>query len=247
MALNLYGMDKILKTAPKAALLPSFMQTLRKLGILAINAVASSLEGFKAIKTYQLAQTEPESEFDGLLTEIEFWNKNKPENESAFTKAFEEFIALLQDVRALNITHLSTRKSLPLIAYLGWFRPSKLYSQSKQAEFLARNLDGVYLHAYVKDPMMAWKYVQGRVTTFASTRLPLKIWFILSAEGTECNAGGHFMGDWLNARAVGGHDSVSLAESIVLNHVLKSRLFNVNMPFMGFQWFTYYYMDYSMN
>ncbi|KAJ3387637.1 hypothetical protein HDU80_000119 [Chytriomyces hyalinus] len=244
-ALNLYGVDKILKTAPKAALLPSFMQTLRKLGILAINAVASSLEGFKAIKTYQLAQTEPESQFDGLLTEIEFWNMYKPENDSAFTRAFEEFIALLQDVRVLNITHLSTRKSLPLMAYLGWFRPSKLHSYSKRAELLARSLDAVYLHAYVKDPMMAWKYVEGRMTTFASTRLPLKIWFILSAEGTQCNAGGHFMGDWLKNQT--NDDSVSLAESIALKHVHKSRLFNVDIPFMGFQKFTYYYMDYSMN
>ncbi|KAI8830823.1 hypothetical protein BJ741DRAFT_618773 [Chytriomyces cf. hyalinus JEL632] len=243
--LNLYDLGKVLSTIAWAALLPSFMQTLRKLGVLAINAVASSLEGFEAIRTYQLAQTGAESQFDGLLTEIEFWNKYSPANDSAYTKAFEEFIALLQEVRALKITHQSMNDSLPVMAYLGWLRPSKLYSQSKQAELLARNLDVIYLHAYVKDPTTAWNYVEGRVRAFASTRLPLKIWFILSAEGIERNDGGHFMGDWLKDPANGG-DSVSMAESIVLKQVQENRLFNVDMAFMGFQWFTYYYLDHSM-
>ncbi len=124
------------------------------------------------------------SVFNSLITEVEFWNGGS---------TFSEFTSLVGAIKRLQM-------NLPIGAYLGRF-------DQPQAQWMARNLDFVFVHSYVRDAADGFAYAQTRMRELASAAKsagratsgkPLQVWGLFSSEGVQANAGdGAFMGDWL--------------------------------------------------
>jgi hypothetical protein len=184
-SLALYDMYPILGDAGRRAALVSFMSRARAMGILRIEAIGGvGLETWDRIAAFH----RDDARFDGLVTEIEFWN------ESA---TLAQLTAVLDHVEPLAI---------PITVYVGWVEASDVQA-------IAHRIDRVYVHAYVNDPSTAWGYVDDRVLMFQAASPALEIWPIYSAEDTEHAAGSeHFMGEWLRDHSIEEAEATFMAD-----------------------------------
>jgi hypothetical protein len=181
-SLALYDLGTILADPALTTALLSFLDRARARGVVEVNAIADVTHGaWDAIASTQ-KQNGP---FDGVITEIEFWNPGT---------TFQQFTDTLSYVRSLQMT---TRLGAPLKigVYIG--RPDQ-----NQVNTMLPLIDRLYVHVYVTSPDQAYAYGQMRFQYIAAANASLgtsvEVWPIFSAEGVQWSAGAeHFMGDWL--------------------------------------------------
>jgi hypothetical protein len=196
-SLALYDLDTILNDGALAADLLSFLDRAAIEGVIDVNAVADSDQNmWNTIAAYQ----QQHARFDGVLTEIEFWNPGGP--------TFQDYTATLTYVRSLG---MKARSGAPMriASYIGW-------PDANQIDALVPLVDRLYVHVYVKSPNTAYAYGQQRFQWIASanTRLHthVDVWPIFSAEGVMWSAGTEqFMGDWLSTHTLDQAESALLA------------------------------------
>jgi hypothetical protein len=196
-SLALYDLDAILGDATLATQLLSFLDRARMQGILEVNAIADATQSsWDAIAAFQ-KQSKP---FDGLVTEIEFWNAGA---------TFAQFTDTLSYVRSLAMQSRSGG-GMRLGAYIGW--PTQA-----QVNAMLPLLDRLYVHVYVPSPEMAYAYGQTRFGWIAAGNTSLgtavDVWPIFSAEGMQWSAGAeHFMGDWLSTHTLDQAETIFLTD-----------------------------------
>lgn len=188
-SLALYDLGAILGDTDLRAALVSFMERARAMGIQRIEAIGGTdLAQWDRIHTFH----RDEAPFDGLVTEIEFWNDQA---------TLAELIAVLEHVEPFDI---------PVAVYVGWL-------DAAQARAIAPLVDRMYIHAYVDDPSTAWGYADDRILMFqaenAAQGLSVDVWPIYSAEDTAWAAGSeHFMGEWLSAHSLDEAEATFMAD-----------------------------------
>ena len=143
-----------------------------------------------------IATTQAESQlFDGLVTEIEFWNASA---------TFEEFQDVAAHVRALDMK-TPGGAPMPLAAYIG--RPTP-----EQVAPLLALVDRLFVHVYVKSAEQAYAYGQERFAALAALDGEVEVRPIFSAEGEMWAAGAeHFMGEWLSEHSLGEAEATFIA------------------------------------
>jgi hypothetical protein len=198
-SLSLYNLPAILSNSTQSSQLSSFIQAARACGVAEVNAIGAMNSDWVQIRNYQNSYP---GKFDGLLTEVEFWNA------SSVTTAFSSFISQLQYMRALGITNYGV--PLRIGAYLGWLNNTPSLTEAQVAAQIASNLDFVFLHSYVKSPTTAYGYAQSRINALRAAKPSLPIRAIYSAEGTTYNSGGGniFMGDWLATNSLDSAEAI---------------------------------------
>jgi hypothetical protein len=226
-ALSFYDLHKIFASGPLTSSLSSFIQAARDCGVVEMNAIGSVSNDFAAIKNYQ---NQNAGKFDGVTTEVEFWN------DPSVTSSFNSFIGLLQYIRSLNIQNNGT--PVKLSVYLGWLNRDPNTSETQAAKTIAQNVDRVYLHCYVKSATTAYGYCQPRIQDFMSSGINLEVYPIMSAEGNQYNAGsGGFMGDWLANSSLNNADNTF---STNFNQQYSSP--NQSLKLMGIQYYEYAFL-----
>lgn len=186
-SLALYDLFKILGDATREPALLSFLARARQNGVLEVNAIAdTTYAAWDAIATSQAAN----KPFDGLVTEIEFWNGGA---------TYQEFQDTLKYVRSLNIPG-RTGGTATLGVYTGW-------PDAAQIEGMLPLIDRLYVHVYVTSADKAYGYGKDRFQLVADANQKLgtkvEVWPIFSAEGLDWSAGSeHFMGDWLTTHSL---------------------------------------------
>jgi len=183
----LYDLPTILADTTLSANLKTFMATMRTNGVQEIIAIGTNYEPlWQKILTFHNTQ----SEFDALLTEIEYWN-----GECTFTA----FVAALKYARGLAWKNTKAGKPPTLSSYVGWINQS-------EADGMVPYLDHLYVHAYVKNAPTAFGYEQARLGYINNSNGRLgknvTVFPIFSAEGVTYNDGGNFMGEWLQTNCI---------------------------------------------
>ncbi len=195
-SLSLYNLYAILGDTTLREQLTAFMARARLQGITRFDAIGDgTLAGWDRIAEFH-AKAAP---FDGLVTEIEFWNESATR---------DELLTTLQYVRELGL-ETSSGQPLPLAVYAGWF-------DGEDAAAIAPLIDRMYVHAYVDSPDRALGYVEERMALLQAENdaqgLSLEVWPIFSAEDTAWAAGAeHFMGEWLSAHSLDEAERTFLA------------------------------------
>lgn len=215
-SLSFYDLATLLDDVDLKAKLATFVQAARARGVVEVNAIGSTyLPAWDAIAGAQL-----ESQlFDGVVTEIEFWNASA---------TFEEFQSVAAHVRGLSMKTPDGRE-MPLAAYVGWPTP-------EQVSALAPLVDRLFVHTYVESADLAYGYGQERFAAFAALDPALEVRPIFSAEGEAWSAGDeHFMGEWLATHSLAEAEASFLtaweAEAAAL-------------PVLGgFQYYDYFYLE----
>lgn len=215
-SLSFYDLATLLDDVELKAKLASFVQAARARGVIEVNAIGSTyLPAWDAIAAAQL-----ESQlFDGVVTEIEFWNASA---------TFEEFQSVAAHVRGLSMKTPDGR-DMPLAAYIGWPTP-------EQVSALVPLVDRLFVHTYVTSADLAYGYGQERFAAFAALEPALEVRPIFSAEGQAWSAGDeHFMGEWLATH--------SLAEAEA-SFLTSWEAEEAAMPVLGgFQYYDYFYLE----
>lgn len=219
-SLSLYDLTTILADETLTSALRDFVSAARARGVAEVNAIGSAAKpSWDAIAAAQ--QQAPL--FDGLVTEIEFWNGGA---------TFEEFQSMASYVRGLELK-TPQGAALPLAAYIG--RPT-----SEQFTALLPLVDRLFVHVYVKDAEQAYGYGQERFAAIAAGNAalerPVEVRPIFSAEGEAWAAGDeHFMGDWLTDHTLGDAEAAFLSgwESEVAPLP----------PLTGFQYYDYLFLE----
>ena len=130
-SLSLYDLSAILGDGPRLVALLSFLGRARGRGVVEVNGIADTTQAaWDDIASVQTKDTP----FDGLVTEIEFWNSG----------TFQEFHDTLTYVRALD---MKARSGAPmkLGVYIG--RPS-----AEEVDSMLPLIDRLYVHVYVNRP-----------------------------------------------------------------------------------------------
>ncbi len=180
-SISIYDLNAILPSPQLSASLSRFIEASRIFGVTQVNAIGASSRDFDRVKAYQDSRL---GKFDGLLTEIEFWNGGD----------FNSFISTLQHMRGLGLGKVA--------AYIGWPSADKLPA-------IAKACDQVLVHCYVKDPHTAYGYGRPRIQGLFAANPALEIYPIFSAEGAQIAAGSeHFMGDWLSANSMDAAEKI---------------------------------------
>jgi hypothetical protein len=231
-ALSLYNLHVVLP--PLTGDLRSFMKRARReAGIRWIEAISAAEHWvWDEIATYQNASTDDDEMFDGALTEIEYWQSDeKPVDE------------MLEPVRYMKSLYPRARRNLLnpqwskfyYASYIGW--PD--YGQIKND--MAAELDFVFMHKYVRDPMDAFEYGKSRDDELFDETSDLRIVPIYSAEGTEYHAenGEPFSGDWFEGAP---NHTVQTCEDLFWTATIENRERAKQLRVAGFQYFTYYFM-----
>jgi hypothetical protein len=195
-SLALYDLGAILADPGLEADLLSFLNRAAAQGVVDVNAIADATKsGWDSIAAYQRQN----SRFDGVLTEIEFWNPGGA--------TFQDYTATLQYIRSLG---MKARSGAPMrvASYIGW-------PDAAQIDALAPLVDRLYVHVYVTSPDQAYAYGKQRFQWVASANTQLHthvdVWPIFSAEGVTWSAGAeHFMGDWLSSHTLDEAESTLL-------------------------------------
>jgi hypothetical protein len=219
-SLSLYDLATVLADDALKSSLVSFVQQARARGVAEVNAIGSlSKPAWEAIAT---AQAESQL-FDGLVTEIEFWNASA---------TFEEFQDIAGYVRTLEMK-TPGGGDMPLAAYIGRPTPEQLTP-------LLSLVDRVFVHVYVKTAEQAYGYGQERVAAIAAASMGLsrevEVRAIFSAEGEAWSAGDeHFMGDWLSTHSLDEAESTFLGAWEAETGALP--------PFAGFQHYDYFFLE----
>ncbi len=207
--LTLYDLGSILDDRALSEALIAFAARARAAGILRLEAIgAADAAAWDRIAAFQRTH----GTFDGLVTEIEFWNGDV---------TFAELTRLLDDLRALGLAD-ARGAPLPLAVYVGRF-------DAAQALELARRVDRVYVHCYTRSGESTFDYGRERFQLLAAastmTGRALDVLPIFSAEGVDFRAGGEtFMGEWLSAHGLdeaerwflGGWSAAALPASLRL-------------------------------
>jgi hypothetical protein len=219
-SLSLYDLATILEDADLKAALVSFVEQARLRGVVEVNAIGSlSKPAWDAIAT---TQTESQL-FDGLVTEIEFWNGSA---------TFEEFQDIAAYVRTLSMK-TPDGASMPLAAYIG--RPTP-----EQVGPLLSLVDRVFVHVYVKSAELAYGYGQERFAAIAGANTAfgtgVEVRPIFSAEGEMWAAGDeHFMGEWLSTHSLGEAETTFIAAWENEPGALPA--------LTGFQYYDYFFLE----
>ena len=164
--------------------LASFMQRARAAGITRIEAVGGvSSSDYTNIIDFHKNY----AKFDGIVTEVEFWNGDG---------TVADVVNAVKQVKAANLLD-SNNKAVTVSAYIGWPQQSDINT------IVASGLDRFYLHAYTKDGTKTYSYAHDRLdmikTANTNYGTSVAILAIFSAEGVQYNADGStpFMGDWI--------------------------------------------------
>jgi hypothetical protein len=217
-AISLYDLGTIAETPGKSAALASFMGKARKAGVVSIEAVGSqSTSLWDLIANFHQTQ----APFDGVVTEIEFWNGGVVGDATSALGYVQSFKLKRMDGTALSYG-----------SYLGWVKDSDIAA-------LVPYVDRLYLHAYVTDPALAYDYVSTRAQAVATANAQLgkdvEVVPIYSAEGVKWSAGAeHFMGDWLST------GSLDSAESTFRGAWMAKAPAKLRLG--GFQYFEYFFL-----
>jgi hypothetical protein len=180
-------------------------------------------------------------QFDGLLTEFEFWNTGD-------NATFQRYLTTLD-----YLNQLKKEYGLSVTTYLGWLdkKPEGISPEDK-AKAIADRRPDIYLHCYVRSPEQAIGYCRERWRLLREKGPDLKIFPLYSAEGEEYKAGRTewFMGNWTRDRANSMNFSEALngAEYPFSDGNLNPDGFNAE----GFQYYSYqflyfYYHSYFAN
>jgi hypothetical protein len=214
-SLSLYNLDAILGDAVLEPKLVDFVTAARARGVVEINAIGDTYEQvWDAVAATQAQHPL----FDGVVTEIEFWNANA---------TFEEFESTLQYVRALDLK-TTGGAPMPLSVYIGWPTP-------EQVTALLPLVDRLFVHVYVKDAATAYAYGKERFVASAAAA-PLEIRPIFSAEGQTWSAGDeHFMGDYFATHTLGAAETAFLTAWEAETEPLPK--------LGGFQYYDYFYLE----
>jgi hypothetical protein len=214
-SLSLYDLATVLGDAELEPKLVAFVAAARERGVVEVNAIGDTYEtSWDAIAATQAQHPL----FDGLVTEIEFWNASA---------TFEEFAGIAQYVRALDLKTPSGAP-MPLGAYIGWPTP-------EQVTALTPLVDRLFVHVYVKDAAAAYDYGKERFAAIAAAT-SVEVRPIFSAEGQDWSAGDeHFMGDYFATHALAEAEATFLtaweAEAAPLPNL------------GGFQYYDYFYLE----
>ena len=217
-AISLYDLGTINDTPGKNAALASFMGRARKAGVQSIEAVSSQSTALSdTIASFHQTQ----APFDGIVTEIEFWNGG----------VVADATSALSYLQAKKLKRMDG-SPLSYGSYLGWVKDTDITA-------LVPYVDRLYLHAYVTQPSLAYDYVAMRAKAVATANAALgkdvEVVPIYSAEGVQWSAGAeHFMGDWL---ATGSLDvaETTFRDAWTTKAPAKLRL-------GGFQYFEYFFL-----
>lgn len=208
-SLSLYNLSTILSSPIYIAQLTSLMAAARACGVVEINAIGSAPSQWNQIKATASGK------FDGLVTEIEFWNT------PPVSTSFQSFISQLQYMKSLGITPPS------ITPYIGWLNNNSALTEGQEAAQIAANTTRVFTHAYVRSPVTAYDYTKSRVLALHAAAPSLPVWPIFSAEGSLYRAGSEsFMGDWL------ANNGLDAAEAIYKASYVPA----------GFQYFEYSFL-----
>jgi hypothetical protein len=218
-SLSLYNLYPILGDATLREQLAAFMARARGQGIMRFDAIGdTALAGWDRIAAFHADG----ARFDGLVTEIEFWNASATR---------DQLLSTLQYVRGLAL-QTPSGQPLPLAVYAGWF-------DGEDAAIIAPLIDRMYVHAYVNSAELAFGYVADRMALLEAENqaqgLSVEVWPIFSAEDTDWAAGSeYFMGEWLSAH------SLDEAELTMLSAYEGSDL---SIPVTGHQYYEYFFLE----
>lgn len=158
-----YGLGPELATPARRAVLAGWFAELRARRIRVIAPIAGST---RLRELRLLLHEHPNVELDGLVTELEYWNRSDRE------AAFEELLALVREMRAMRVPRIGV--------YLG-------YPTAAETARLAPRIDFVFLNYSVRDPAAAYTHrhprggaLRDRLQRFAGR---VAIWPIFYARG----------------------------------------------------------------
>eukprot|EP01087_Luapelamoeba_hula_P018710 TRINITY_DN6072_c0_g1_i1.p1 TRINITY_DN6072_c0_g1~~TRINITY_DN6072_c0_g1_i1.p1 ORF type:complete len:512 (-),score=57.65 TRINITY_DN6072_c0_g1_i1:136-1671(-) len=237
--LTLYDTNTILADPDLTLRLRSFISTARRIGIAHVETPGGTAQSFYSkLWTYQSASA-PEERFDGIVTEIEFWQPSNGISVSAV-------VDTIHYVKSLDFPLAVGSTAFTCGVYIGWA------TQTDIAAIAGAGANLLLIHAYVTNPNNAWTYAQQRMnyaySTSPSDNHVMKTAIIFSAEGQAHSAGDeHFMGDWLAANtnaSASTTDSdwsgIVKAEAIVsADQSAAESSATLNERFAGYQWYEY--------
>ncbi len=166
-----YKLGALLGSVTSRAALAGWIEEIQDAG----GAVTVPIAGTDRIDAVAKLVAEQSIHLDGLVTELEFWNRDDR------TVAFAEMLALLDAMRAHTVDWGSPRKPLVISAYLG-------YPSAAEAAQLAARVDRVLLNYSVRSPADPWSsktrrmlVLRRRFEMFAG--LDVAIWPIFYSTG----------------------------------------------------------------
>ncbi len=166
-----YGLGPVLATRDGRARVARWVREVRRRGTRVIVPIAGR---DRVASLSRMIAEEPGVGFDGMVTELEYWNR--PDRE----RALAELIALLADMRDAATEWGRAPDRVPVGAYLGYPTP-------EEARKIAGHVDFVFLDYAIPDVGRAWTHVRGttplrdRFAWFASAGVA--VWPILYAAG----------------------------------------------------------------
>ncbi|MFK7930076.1 MAG: hypothetical protein AB8H79_17915 [Myxococcota bacterium] len=234
-----YNMRAVLTDPGRTASLSAFIKKARGLGVERAIAIGSNNAAFDRIATYQTnaLRDDPDASFDGMLTEIEFWQTEGD---------YDAYIDTLDHMGALNLLNRDG-EPLMLATYQGWLHKTPgvaercgnpdLDDAGCIAEMVSQRVDRVLLHTYTNTPETAPTYGEDRFEHYRNASKPVQLLPIFAFEDPEFSAGTeYFSGEWLCKNKDGG---LAGAEDV----------FNANaaIPAEGFAHYSYFFADMYLN
>lgn len=175
-----YDLSRILPGADSSSRLAAFIEASRGCGIVEHVGVGAIKADWDRIKA--------SGQFDGAITEIEFWN------EPNIAANFQSYLGQLKYIRSIG---------LKVQTYLGWLNRIPGQTEQQVANQIAPLIDRAMLHCYVKDATQAYNYCASRIGAFQNANKNIQIVPIFSAESPKAKAGTEvFMGDWLRLNSI---------------------------------------------
>lgn len=166
-----YKLGALLGSVTSRAALAGWIAEIQDAG----GAVTAPIAGRDRLDAIAKLVAEQTVHLDGLVTELEFWNRDDR------TEAFAEMLALLDAMRAHTTDWAAPQKPLTISAYLG-------YPTTDEAAQLAGRVDRVLLNYSVRSPVEPWSEQSRRMVSlrrrFAMfAQLRVAIWPIFYANG----------------------------------------------------------------
>lgn len=138
-----YGLGPLLATYADRERLALWIDDLHRHGARVIAPIAGH-DRLRAID--QMLAEHPATWLDGLVTEVEFWNR------ADRSIAFEETMALVADMRIQAALWRHGGRAMPVGAYLG-------YPDQAEAARIGASVDFAFLDYSVRSPIGAWAHV----------------------------------------------------------------------------------------
>lgn len=138
-----YGLGPLLVTYADRERLARWIDDLHRHGARVILPIAGH-DRLRAVD--QMMEEHPATWLDGLVTELEFWNRTDR------SIAFEEMISLVADMRIQAALWHHGGRTMPVGAYLG-------YPDQAEAARIGAAVDFVFLDYSVRSPIGAWAHV----------------------------------------------------------------------------------------